>query len=98
MNMKDGLAKLAERRKQALKMGGPEKIGRQHELGKLTVRERVALLTDSRTFQEYGQLNSHVSEPVQQTSEVTPADGVVAGFGKIDGRFAAFVAEDFTVK
>lgn len=98
MNMRDGLAKLAERRAHALKMGGAERIGRQHDLGKLTVRRRVALLTDEATFQEYGQLNSHVSESVQSTQDITPADGVVAGFGKIDGRYAAVVAEDFTVK
>lgn len=98
MNMEDGLAKLAERRAHALKLGGEQRIARQHALGKLTVRERVALLADVGTFQEYGQLNSHVSEAVQRTDEVTPADGVVAGFAKINGRFAAVVAEDFTVK
>jgi acetyl-CoA carboxylase carboxyltransferase component len=98
MNLSDGLTKLDARRKRALGMGGEERIARQHALGKLTVRERVDLLADTGSFQEYGQLCSHVSEAVQSTNEMTPADGVVAGFGKIDGRFVAVVAEDFTVK
>jgi acetyl-CoA carboxylase carboxyltransferase component len=98
MNMSDGLAKLEERRKRALEMGGERRIKRQIDQGKRTVRDRVDLLFDPRTFQEYGQLCSHVSEAAQRTDEVTPADGVVSGFGKIDGRFVAVVAEDFTVK
>ena len=98
MKMSDGLTKLDERRQRALKMGGERRINRQVEQGKLTVRDRVALLIDGETFQEYGQLCSHVSEAAQHTDEVTPADGVVSGFGKIDGRFVAVVAEDFTVK
>lgn len=98
MKLSDGLIKLEERRRRALVMGGEERIGRQRAQGKLTVRERVARLVDPDSFQEYGQLCSHVSHEAQRTEEVTPADGVVAGFGKIDGRFAAVVAEDFTVK
>lgn len=98
MNLSEGLIKLDERRKHALTMGGEERIRRQHAQDKLTVRERVNLLADPGTFQEYGQLCSHVSEAVQRTEEMTPADGVVAGFGKIDGRFVGVVAEDFTVK
>ncbi|NDG38039.1 MAG: hypothetical protein EBY28_01250 [Betaproteobacteria bacterium] len=98
MNLQDGLIKLEQRRARALALGGEDRIQRQRNQGKLTVRERVGLLTDAGTFQEYGQLCSHVSEAVQRTDEITPADGVVAGFGKIGGRFAALVAEDFTVK
>ncbi len=98
MKLSEGLLKLEERRHRALLMGGEERIRRQHDQGKLTVRERVGRLFDAVSFQEYGQLCSHVSHEAQTTEEVTPADGVVAGFGKIDGRFAAVVAEDFTVK
>ena len=98
MDLPQGLAKLTERRQRALEMGGEARLRRQRELGKLNVRERVALLMDQGSFQEYGQLTSHVSVQAQQTHEVTPADGVVSGFGKIDGRFAAVVGEDFTIK
>lgn len=98
MNLTDGIKKLEERRARSYEMGGPERIARQKNQGKLVVRDRVALLMDEGSFQEYGQLCSHVSEAVQQTSEMSPADGVVAGFGQIGGRFAAVVAEDFTVK
>lgn len=98
MDLSEGLEKLAQRRERALQMGGEARLRRQREQGKLNVRERVALLMDGNSFQEYGQLTSHVSAAAQQTHEVTPADGVVSGFGKIGGRFAAVVAEDFTVK
>lgn len=98
MDLSDGLRKLAERRERALAMGGEQRLARQHALGKLDVRTRVARLMDPGSFQEYGQLTSHVSQAAQQTAEVTPADGVVSGIGKIDGRFAAVIGEDFTVK
>ncbi len=98
MDLSDGLRKLAERRERALAMGGEQRLARQHALGKLDVRARVARLMDPDSFQEYGQLTSHVSQAAQQTAEVTPADGVVSGIGKIDGRFAAVIGEDFTVK
>ena len=98
MDLSEGLAKLGQRRARALEMGGERRLKRQRELGKLNVRERVAMLLDDGSFEEYGQLTSHVSVHAQQTDEVTPADGVVSGFGKIDGRFTAVIAEDFTVK
>lgn len=98
MDLSEGLEKLAQRRERALEMGGEARLRRQRELGKLNVRERVGLLMDAQSFREYGQLTSHVSHEAQQTHEVTPADGVVSGIGKIDGRFVAVVAEDFTVK
>ena len=93
--MRDILAELERRRAEGRAMGGPERIERQHRKGKLTVRERIDLLFDPGTFQEYGLLASHYSplpgEPV------TPADGVVIGFGLIDGRPAGVLADDFTV-
>lgn len=98
MNLDEGLTKLAERRARALEMGGKARLARQRGLGKLDVRARVARLLDDDSFTEYGQLNSHVSEAAQQTEEITPADGVVAGVGKVDGRHLIVVAEDFTVK
>ncbi|MFH1136637.1 MAG: carboxyl transferase domain-containing protein [Pseudomonadota bacterium] len=93
--MKELLGDLAERRTRSLAMGGPERVERQHRKGKMTVRERVDFLCDPGSFQEYGLLASHYAP--RPDEPITPADGVVAGFGLIDGRHAAIIADDFTV-
>ena len=91
------LEELKRRRHQALQMGGPEKVKRQREQGKLTARERIELLMDPCTFQEYGLLATHQSHRPEMADRITPADGVITGFGRIDGRRAGVIAEDFTV-
>jgi len=91
------LEELKRRRHQALQMGGPEKVKRQREQGKLTARERIELLMDPVTFQEYGLLATHQSHRPEMADRITPADGVITGFGRIDGRRAGVIAEDFTV-
>lgn len=88
---------LKQRRRQALQMGGPDKVKRQHQQGKLTARERIELLMDPGTFQEYGLLATHQSHRPEMADKITPADGVITGFGRIDGRRAGVIAEDFTV-
>lgn len=88
---------LHERRKKALQMGGPDKVARQHKLGKLTARERIALLMDAGSFQEYGLLANHQSHRPEMAEKDAPADGVITGFGLINGRRAGVIAEDFTV-
>jgi len=93
--MRKAVMLLQERRALALAMGGPQKIERQHSQGKMTVRERIEFLFDPGTFQEYGLLASHNH---RLREAITPADGAVTGFGKIDGRTDALVAEDFTIK
>ncbi|MHB8512422.1 MAG: acyl-CoA carboxylase subunit beta [Actinomycetota bacterium] len=90
-------SELRERRETNLAMGGPEKIQRQHSLGKLTVRERLELLFDEGSFEEYGLLAHHQSQSAQMAGKNTPADGVVTGIGSIDGRKACVIAYDFTV-
>lgn len=89
---------LEVRRSAAQEMGGPERIERQRTAGKMTVRERVDMLIDAGTFREYGMLASHSAHRAQTEGMVTPADGVVTGFGHIDGRRAGVIAEDFTVR
>jgi acetyl-CoA carboxylase carboxyltransferase component len=96
--MAERLAELAQWESAALAMGGEERIARQHALGKLTVRERVAHLLDADSFQEYGRFTSHYSATPPTLETLTPADGVVMGFGKIDGRMVCVIGEDFTVK
>src|SRR5919199_6516555 len=89
---------LRERRQRNLQMGGPDKISRQHERGKLTVRERIALLFDAGSFVEFGLLAHQQPIRGQPTDpDGTPADGVVTGHGLIDGRQVWVIAYDFTV-
>ncbi len=81
----------------AREMGGPERVARQHGAGKLTVRERLDLLFDPETFTEFGLLAHHQSSSPQMQGKATPADGLVCGLGRIDGRRACVIAYDFTV-
>ena len=94
---------LQARRAKALLGGGEEKIAKQHERGKLTARERIALLIDAdpatgqSTFTELGiHGRPHFAQRAMDGVDA-PADGVITGYGKIDGRLAAVCAYDFTV-
>jgi acetyl-CoA carboxylase carboxyltransferase component len=84
-------------RARALEGGGPERIAAQHARGKLTARERLALLLDDGSFQEMGALATHDETAFGLDRQRFPGDGVVAGFGKINGRRVAVFAQDFTV-
>ena len=77
--------------------GGEERLRRQHEAGKLTVRERIELLFDPGTFQEVDKLVTHRCRDFGMTDQVIPGDGVVAGAGRVDGRVVYAFAQDFTV-
>ncbi len=90
---------LEHKREDARQMGGPQRVKRQHERGKLDARQRIARLFDEGTFTEFGMhafFHSN-SKPVPQEEVRTPADGVITGFGKINGRTAVCAAYDFTV-
>jgi len=88
---------LHERRARARLGGGEEKIARQHEAGKLTARERIALLIDDGTFTELGiHAQPHFSQRAMEGRDA-PADGVITGYGRVDGRMVAVCAYDFTV-
>jgi acetyl-CoA carboxylase carboxyltransferase component len=88
---------LAERREKATRGGGPERIERQHSQGKLTARERIDLLIDAETFCEFGiHAQPHFSQRAMEGREAA-ADGVITGYGKVDGRLVAVCAYDFTV-
>jgi acetyl-CoA carboxylase carboxyltransferase component len=88
---------LRERRERARLGGGEERIARQHEAGKLTARERIGLLIDPDTFTELG-IHAGVHHSVRGLEgREAPADGVVTGYGKVDGRLVAVAAYDFTV-
>ncbi len=88
---------LAARREQIRLGGGPERIEAQHAAGKLTARERLALLIDEGTFVELGiHGRPHFSQRAMDGIDA-PADGVITGYGKVGGRLAAVAAYDFTV-
>jgi acetyl-CoA carboxylase carboxyltransferase component len=88
---------LHARREKARLGGGPEKIERQHAADKLTARERLDLLIDAGSFTELGiHGRPHFAQRAMDGKEA-PADGVVTGYGKVDGRMVAVCAYDFTV-
>ncbi len=88
---------LRARREQIALGGGPDKIAAQHAAEKLTARERLALLIDEGTFVELGiHAQPHFSQRAMEGREA-PADGVITGYGKVNGRLTAVAAYDFTV-
>ena len=88
---------LEARRAHIVVGGGDERIARQHEQEKLTARERLALLIDEGTFVEMGMHGRpHFSQRAMDGRDA-PADGVITGYGKVDGRLVAVCAYDFTV-
>src|SRR5579872_4608719 len=92
--MSQRLAELKARKDEALHAGSPHAVERQHAKGKLTARERIEYLLDEGSFQELDMLArsrtaGHDSRPY--------TDGVVTGFGTIDGRRVCVFAQDFTV-
>ena len=96
-DMKGHVEQLNEKKAKFLQGGGPERLQRQKDQGKLFVRERIDLLFDEGTFVEYGLLAHHQSQSPAMQGKVTPADGVVTGVGEVDGRKVAAIAYDFTV-
>jgi acetyl-CoA carboxylase carboxyltransferase component len=87
------------RRREALarEMGGPERIARQHDAGRLTVRERVDRLLDPGSFEEYGALAGFATYEGGELDRFTPANSVV-GTGRIGGRRVVVAGDDFTVR
>ena len=82
---------------QALQGGGAERIAAQHKKGKLSARERIHLLLDEGSFQEIGQLVTHRSTNFGLDKQVFLGDGVVTGYGTIEGRLVYVFSQDFTV-
>ena len=95
--MNDRLDVLREKTRRAEEGGGPERRERQHSEGKLTARERVELLLDEGTFEELDKLVEHRCLDFGMETQKVPGDGVVSGYGRIDGRLAYVFAQDFTV-
>ena len=89
--------RIAELESTSLEGGGRERVERQHAAGKLTARERLDLLLDPGSLEEVDRLVTHRSHDFGMERQRIPGDGVVTGFGRIDGRQVAVFAQDFTV-
>jgi propionyl-CoA carboxylase beta subunit len=95
--MQEILEKLAERRANARLGGGQKRIDAQHGRGKLTARERIELLLDEGSFEEFDMFVEHRCIDFGMEKQKIPGDGVVTGWGTINGRIVYVFAKDFTV-
>jgi propionyl-CoA carboxylase beta chain len=95
--MQDILEQLEEKRAAARLGGGQKRIDAQHKKGKLTARERLELLLDEGTFEEWDMFVEHRSVDFGMADNKIPGDGVVTGYGMINGRLVFVFSQDFTV-
>ena len=95
--MKDILQELEQRRATARLGGGEKRIAAQHARGKLTARERLEILLDPGSFEEYDMFVEHRSNDFGMETQKIPGDGVVTGWGTVNGRKVFVFAKDFTV-
>ncbi len=95
--MKDIIDELEKRRDNARLGGGQVRIDSQHAKGKLTARERIELLMDEGSFEEFDMYVEHRCIDFGMEKQKTPGDGVVTGWGTINGRVVYVFAKDFTV-
>ncbi|WP_203226059.1 acyl-CoA carboxylase subunit beta [Bacillus kwashiorkori] len=93
----DKIHELYDKRREVELGGGEEKIDKQHEKGKLTARERIDLLLDNGTFVELNPFMEHRSYDFGLENAKGPGDGVVTGYGKVNGRPIYLFSQDFTV-
>src|SRR5213592_3874191 len=97
MSMREKLDLLQQKRAQSELGGGAERIATQHEKGKMTARERLAALLDPGTFVELDRFVTHRSTDFGLADEKYLGDGVVTGYGRIEGRLVYVFSQDFTV-
>ena len=95
--MKDILERLEDRRAEARLGGGAKRIAAQHARGKLTARERIDLLLDNGSFEEFDMFVQHRCDDFGMEKSKIPGDGVVTGWGTVNGRTVFVFAKDFTV-
>src|SRR5213082_1744839 len=91
------LQELRRRHAAAEQGGGPERRARQHQEGKLSARERIELLLDEGSFEEIDKLVTHRCRDFGMEEQITPGDGFITGWGRVDGRLVYVFAQDFTV-
>jgi propionyl-CoA carboxylase beta chain len=95
--MQDIIRRLDEKRSAALLGGGAKRIESQHSKGKLTARERIEILLDEGSFEEWDMFVEHRCIDFGMADNKTPGDGVVTGYGMINGRVVFVFSQDFTV-
>ncbi len=95
--MHDILRQLEEKRNRARLGGGEKRIASQHAKGKLAARERIELLLDEDTFEEWDMFVEHRCHDFGMAEQATPGDGVVTGYGTVNGRQVFVFSQDFTV-
>src|SRR6266536_3205820 len=93
----DIIRQLDEKRARARLGGGDKRIASQHAKGKLTARERIELLLDEGTFEEWDMFVEHRCTDFGMENQKVPGDGVVTGYGMINGRLVFVFSQDFTV-
>src|SRR5260370_32472208 len=94
---KTKLEVLRERSLKAEQGGGADRVEKQHAANKMTARERIDFLLDENSFEEFGKLVVHRSKDFGLDEQLYPGDGVITGYGLIDGRRVVVFAQDFTV-
>jgi len=97
VSSKEMVAELERRRAEAALGGGADRIAKQHEAGKLTARERLAVLLDEGSFVELDRFKTHRCTDFGMADKKIPGDGVVTGYGTIEGRTVFVYSQDFTV-
>ncbi len=95
--MQEILRKLEEKREAARQGGGERRVAAQHAKGKLTARERIDLLLDESSFEEWDMFVEHRCSDFDMDAQVVPGDGVVTGYGTVNGRLVFVFSQDFTV-
>jgi propionyl-CoA carboxylase beta chain len=95
--MQDIIRQLEEKRRRARQGGGQKRIDAQHAKGKLTARERIELFLDPGSFEEWDMFVEHRSHDFGMAEQSIPGDGVVTGFGTVNGRLVFVFSQDFTV-
>jgi propionyl-CoA carboxylase beta chain len=97
LTLEEKFRELDKRNQEALVGGGEARVVKQHKAGKLTARERIGILLDHDTFEEIDKLVRHRCTDFEMEKNKISGDGVVSGYGKIDGRLVFVFAQDFTV-
>ncbi len=95
--MRDIIEEVEQRRAEARLGGGQKRIDAQHAKGKLTARERLDVLLDEGSFEEYDMYKTHRCTDFGMEAQVYPGDGVITGWGTINGRPVYVFSQDFTV-
>ncbi|MBX3684421.1 MAG: methylmalonyl-CoA carboxyltransferase, partial [Thauera sp.] len=95
--MQDIIRQLEKKRELARLGGGQKRIDAQHRKGKLTARERIELLLDDDSFEEWDMYKEHRCTEFGMDAEHIPGDGVVTGYGTVNGRLVFVFSQDFTV-